>query len=173
MRRDLFCTFEKPVPEVYAAYRRSIEEVLNKKPECSPCHTLSFGLNMSFKFNINGGSCHVHLIPYGTGTAVGVRYSIAQLYGARYEAHCMAMTHYVEELLGVVSRSARLNINDFLKKENQITMDPSSVPTVAPVQESAPAPAPAPAGNPFKFCTQCGTKLDASAAFCTACGKKQ
>ena len=34
---------------------------------------------------------------------------------------------------------------------------------------AAPAPAPAPGGN--KFCTNCGTRNDASAKFCCGCGK--
>ena len=41
-----------------------------------------------------------------------------------------------------------------------------------PQFQSAPAPAaPAPAKPGFKFCTNCGTKADASSKFCTGCGK--
>ena len=35
------------------------------------------------------------------------------------------------------------------------------------------APAPQPQNNGTKFCFRCGTRLDASAAFCSHCGQKQ
>ncbi len=171
MRRDLFYVFESPVSAVYEAYERSIREILRKNPEGSPYHTLSFGLNFSMKFNMNGGSCHVHLMPYGSGTAVGVRYSIAQAVGARYEAHCKVMTQGAEKFLGIASKPARLTMEAFLKPENQITEGSVPTPASAPAAETISAPAPT--GNPYKFCPQCGTKLDSSARFCTACGVKQ
>ena len=45
---------------------------------------------------------------------------------------------------------------------------PTPVPQVIQPQATPPQPAPE-----FKFCFKCGTKLPASAVYCTNCGTKQ
>lgn len=58
----------------------------------------------------------------------------------------------------------------------QVTVAPDAQQPVAPVVQQPAAPvapeAQAPAVTPaFKFCTQCGNKVSATAMFCTNCGK--
>lgn len=58
----------------------------------------------------------------------------------------------------------------------QVTIAPDAQQPVAPVVQQPAAPvapeAQAPAVTPaFKFCTQCGNKVSATAMFCTNCGK--
>ncbi len=197
MRRDICCMYNKNIREVFNAYMSAIDTVLGKRGEAQPYHTISFGLNMSFRYNINGGSCTVHLMPYSGGTAVDVRYSIAQLAGARYAAHCQELTRGVEEVLGVPSMPVDLDVEIFLMPYNQVTSandpriasapafapapapvlapppPPAPMAPTAPMPELAPQPAYVPAPQPFKFCTSCGTKLSTDARFCTACGKPQ
>ncbi len=120
MRRDIFYTYDKPVAEVFNAYQHVIKSFFNKGAEVEPIHTITFGLSFSFKYNMNGGACHVHFIRSGKGTAVGIRYSIAQLMGARYEAHGKDMARRVEELLGVPAQSTVCDMEEFLKPENML-----------------------------------------------------
>lgn len=123
MKRDLFHYFESDVKTVYAAYVKAAEEKFGKDCSSTPYHTVSFGLNFSFKYNMNGGACHIHFIPYKSGTAVGVRYSIAQLLGARYQAHDSDMTEYVERELGVRSGSIKIAMEEFMNDSNRVFDD--------------------------------------------------
>ena len=52
---------------------------------------------------MNGGACTVLLMPYKSGTAVNVRYSIAQLFGSRYNAYDEELTKNVVGILRVES----------------------------------------------------------------------
>lgn len=191
MRRDICCYYERPLNVVFNAYMLAIKNVFEKDASPEPHHTITFGLNFSFKYNMNGGACTVHFMPYQNGTAVDVRYSIAQALGARYGAHCEAMTKYVEGLLKARSAPINIDVEEFLKPQNQITCAQPS-PVAQPVPQSAPQPAPqyvpkpAPQPSPvrpvqsapvqpaqFKFCPDCGTKLNMADRFCTKCGKQQ
>lgn len=192
MKRDICCYFHKKLPEVYNAYMQAIAMVLNKQGSPQPLHTITFGLNFSMKYNMNGGACTIHLIPYQNGTAVDVRYSLAQAAGARYEAHCKVLTQGVERLLGLNAVRVTLPIEMFLDPANQVTsandlrcqgaqpgeaipaapVAPVAPVTAAPVQPIQPAPA-VPGAKPFKFCMFCGEKLPTEARFCSRCGKPQ
>ena len=88
MRRDIGFYVEADIAQVYKAYlSAAVNPPFERDCRDEPFHTISFGVNYSFKYNMNGGSCNIHLMPYGTGTAVNMRFSIAQLVGARYEAY--------------------------------------------------------------------------------------
>ena len=101
MRRDLFHYFKGSPEEVYNAYLSILkEEPFHKNPDQTPNRMLVFGLGMSFKFNMNGGSVHIYFAQKDEGTAVKVHYSIAQLFGARYGAYDDLMLEYVEKALG-------------------------------------------------------------------------
>ena len=144
MRRDVFHFYPRPVKLVYDAYQQAANERFGKNCRTEPYHTLSFGLNYSFRYNMNGGACNVHLIPYQNGTAVNIRYTIVQLAGARYGAHDRDLTGYVEKLLGAPAQSLQISADVFLLPQNQLTPGmPAPQPGAAAV--SAPAPAPAPA----------------------------
>lgn len=120
MKKDLFHYFEADVKTVYAAYVKAAKEKFGKDCSSSPYHTLSFGLNYSFKYNMNGGACHIHFIPYKSGTAVGIRYTIAQMFGARYEAHDSDMVGFVEKEVGLKSTSINIDMEEFLKDSNRV-----------------------------------------------------
>lgn len=120
MRKDLFHYFEADVKTVYEAYVRAANEEFGKACSETPYHTISFGLNYSFKYNMNGGSCHIHFMPYKTGTAVGIRYTIVQLVGARYGAHDSDMKKSVEKKLGISATDVNLEMEEFLKDSNRV-----------------------------------------------------
>ena len=120
MRRDLFHYFEADVKNIYAAYLKAAKEKFGKDCSATPYHSVSFGLNFSFKYNMNGGACHIHFIPYKSGTAVGLRYTIVQLFGARYEAHDSDMLSYVEREVGTKAKSINIDMAVFLKDSNQV-----------------------------------------------------
>lgn len=120
MRRDLFHYFESDVKTVYATYVKAAKEKFGKDCSETPYHTVSFGLNYSFKYNMNGGACHIHFIPYKTGTAVGIRYTIVQLFGARYEAHDSDMVKFVEKEIGVKSTNIKIDMDELMKDSNRI-----------------------------------------------------
>ena len=125
MKKDLFHYYEADLETVFNAYVSAVKKQFGKDCSVKPFHTISFGLNFSFKYNMNGGSCHVHFMPYNTGTAVGVRYSIAQLMGARYSAHDADMTKYVQKELNVIATNTRLDMEEFLSYANKITSAPT------------------------------------------------
>lgn len=123
MKRDLFHYFESDVKTVYAAYVKAAKEKFGKDCSTTPYHTVSFGLNYSFKYNMNGGACHIHFIPYKTGTAVGLRYTIVQMFGARYEAHDSDMVGFVEKEIGAKSTNISIDMEEFMKDSNRIFDD--------------------------------------------------
>ncbi len=114
MRRDVFHIYPVRIDMVYNAYIRASMEKFGKNPDCTPYNTITYGLNFSMKYNMNGGALHIHLKPMQGSTAVALRFSIAQGAGARVGAYDNEMTLYVESILGVKSTPAKLNINDFV-----------------------------------------------------------
>ena len=120
MKKDLFHYFEADVKTVYAAYVKAAKEKFGKDCSVTPYHTVSFGLNYSFKYNMNGGACHIHFIPYKTGTAVGLRYTILQMFGARYEAHDSDMIDFVEKEIGARATTINIDMEEFMKDSNRI-----------------------------------------------------
>lgn len=150
MRRDLFHFYPRPVKDVFSAYQKAANERFGKNCRMEPYHTVSFGLNFSFRYNMNGGACTVHLIPYQNGTAVNVRYTIVQLAGARYGAYDKELTQYVDHILGVPARDIQLNADIFLLPQNQLTpSSPTPQAAPAPALQAAPAaPAPQPQAAP-------------------------
>ena len=138
MRRDCFHYFESDVKSVFAAYIKVAKEKLRKDCSTSPYHTVDFGLNSSLKYNMMyGGSCHVHFIPYKTGTAVGVRYTLVQVSGARYKALDSYITKFVEQELGTTATSVNIDMEEFLKDSNRLFDEglKSSNTNTAPIQK--------------------------------------
>ncbi|MBR2337150.1 MAG: zinc ribbon domain-containing protein [Clostridia bacterium] len=199
MRKDYCHYFDKNLQEVFYAYQQAIKSKFGKDADASPFHTLSFSIGFSFKYNMNGGSCHVHLMPYSNGTAIDVRYSIAQLAMARCSAHDKDLTVAVERILGTSAQPIELDEELFMKNKesgtaqcslNQPMQNPSLQPQMQPVQRETPpvshtqAPAfaqgqsramsstPAQSGL-GRFCVNCGTRFDGDAKFCIKCGTKR
>ena len=175
MRRDVGFYVEAGIQEVYQAY---LNAATNKpfERECKqePYHTISFGVNYSFKYNMNGGSCSIHFMPYGSGTAVNMRFSIAQAVGARYGRYAEDLNKAMREYLPRPIQEKEFDMDEFLKPQNRVT--PASLqnaPTPAPVVTAAPVatPVPAPEIAATKFCTGCGAPVPPNGRFCTQCGK--
>ncbi len=100
MKRDICHYYEKDIKDVYNSYAKAVKEKFGQNCEYHNGYKMSFGLNFSFKYNMNGGACIIHFMPYKTGTAVNVRYTIAQLFGARYKAYDRDLTEFVVSFLG-------------------------------------------------------------------------
>ncbi len=185
MRRDVCYFFAADVVSVYNAYLAAaknppFERTCNEEPY----HTFSFGVNFSFKYNMNGGSCTLHFMPCNGGSAVDLRFSIAQGAGARYGKYAKDLTERAVAILRVPAQESQIGIDEFLKECNKVyagssqpqtfASAPASVapsnPTMSPAPQPASAPAPAAVSNGAGFCHNCGAATVENAAFCSACG---
>lgn len=166
MRRDICYYFAAPVPKVYQGYLAAAgNDQFRRECREEPYHTLTFGLNFSMKYNFNGGSCVIRFMPWQGGTAVNLRFSLAQAAGARYEWYDRDLTAAASAIIGVVAQPAKVPVDYFLDPANRVVAN-------AP-QPVAPAPAPAPKAEVAgTFCTECGRQLPEDAAFCCYCGAK-
>ncbi|MBR4257372.1 MAG: zinc ribbon domain-containing protein [Clostridia bacterium] len=181
MRRDVIHYYEKNIAVVFEAYKAAAMQKFGKDCRSEPYHTISFGLNYSLKYNMNGGACTVHFMPYNTGTAVDVRYSIVQLAGARYGAHDKEMSTFVSSLIGVPVQDINIPAETFLLEQNKVTTPPPiqrqvqqpAQQPVQPVQQPVRQAQPVQPAQPVKkFCGKCGRKLTPGAVFCGHCGNK-
>lgn len=197
MRRDICFYFDAGVQDVYQAYMSAASnKPFERSCNGTPYHTIAFGIGFSWKYNINGGSCNIHLMPQGNGTAVNMRFTIAQAMGANCERYANDLNNALYQYLPVRAQSANYNVDDFLNPANQVTDTPAFRQEPTPSFRQPPAPAAAAAycsscGNPLvsgsRFCAQCGTPVSApavkicpncntqatpEAAFCIRCGTK-
>ncbi len=201
MRRDICYFFPASVDRVYNAYLTAATNARFRR-ECTqePYHTIGFGLNFSMKYNMNGGACTIRFIPHMNGCAVNLRFSIAQLAGARYEKYAIDLTNDAAAVLGVPSQNIKIDVNAFLAPENRVTAASQPAPAGQPMNNApqqnfapqaqpmmnaqqapfapqpAPAPAPMPAPQPACeqksgiICTTCGNTLNERDKFCAKCG---
>lgn len=141
MRRDLCHFFPADVKTVYNGYLAALGNKQFRR-ECreEPYYALTFGLNFSMKYNFNGGSCTVRFMPYQNGTAVNLRFSLAQLAGARYGAYDNDLTLAVEKELGIVAQTADIDVDDFLKPQNQVAQAQQVYQAPPPVYEAPKQP---------------------------------
>ena len=194
MRRDVCYFFNTDSVTLYNAYLKAAQQPPFERTcnEERP-YSFSFGLNYSWKYNMNGGACTLHFMPWQNGAAVCLRFSIAQLAGARYENYADYLTEHVVKAIHVPSRRCEIDMEEFQKYEKQA---PSTVSAPA-TSVQVPSPAAAPAKKlcsfchnevaadsvfcshcgqklirPQVFCTQCGTKAQAGDRFCHQCGNK-
>lgn len=192
MRRDIGYYIEADVKTVYEAYlKAATNKPFERSCKQEPYHTIAFGVNYSFKYNMNGGACNIHFMPHGSGTAVNIRFSIAQGVGARCEKYAQDLNRAMQAFLPVTPRATAYNMDEFLKPQNMITpatyqqtAAPAPTPTATPVPTPAPAPtpiptpvptsnpAPRPAASNAQFCIGCGSQIIPGARFCCACGKE-
>ncbi len=182
MTHDICHYYPKTIEQVYSAYQRGIKQAFNKDAEGQHPHTLVFGLNFSFKYNMNGGGCHVHFMPYQNGTAVNVHYTIAQALGAKCKAHDKDLTREVERFLGASASDLHIDTAAFAQYKSNAAAPATSatsatsatpaapVTPVAPVAPDAPA---APVAPKAKFCSQCGSPFGETSLFCSNCGAKR
>lgn len=167
MRRDVFHHYDFDQKAVYEAYLKVLTNApFNKKPDQTPYTLLSFGIGMSFKFNMNGGAVNIHFSENNGGTDVQVRFSIVQLLGARYGAYDELMTKGVE---------AALSEAKLVEKHKEEDEDEYRIYIETPDHEIKPLDS-----NPKKeehkskpaFCTKCGRPLRPGDLFCGGCGNK-
>ncbi len=162
MTRDVGFYLEAPIEKVYEAYlNAATHEPFERDCKQEPYHMIAFGVNFSFKYNMNGGACHIRLMPSGNGTAVNMRFSIAQGVGARYERYAEDLNKAMQRFLPIVPQKRSYNADDFLNPHNQVT--PESIQPAPVAQPVAPA-------APGKFCTNCGNPLEPGNRFCNQCG---
>ena len=180
MRRDVSYFFNTDVVTLFNAYLMASKNApFERSCNEEPYHTFSFGLNFSMKYNMNGGSCTLHFIPYADGAAVDLRFTLAQLVGARYEAYAKDLTMKASEILRISPQKLDIAIDLFVKPENKVC--------VSDVQTAARPSSPQPeinfqniqptSGNPVEtnfvktsFCTECGRQIIPHAKFCAGCG---
>ena len=175
MRRDLYHYFKGDIESVYNAYVAVLRaEPFHKEPNLAPYSLISFGLGMSFKFNMNGGTVHIHLAPRGTGTAIQVRYSIVQLVGARYRAYDKLLTDHVAAVLGYAAEPLEELADAYFEASSaQPALTETKAIEVQPVEVVAEEveEVPAPTGRP-QFCGKCGKRIDPEDNYCGSCGAK-
>lgn len=63
MRRDLFYFYPLPVQPVSDAFVQAANQRFGKQCKVEPYKTVNFGLNYSFKYNMNGGALTIHFMP--------------------------------------------------------------------------------------------------------------
>ena len=107
MTRDLCYFYPCPLNAVYGAFVQTAAQKLGKDCKQTPMVSISFGLNFSMKYNMNGGACTIHFMPYQNGTAINIRYSVVQLMGARYKKHAQDLTLYANNILRANAQPAK------------------------------------------------------------------
>ena len=182
MRRDIGFYIEADVKTVYEAYlKAATNKPFERSCKQEPYHTIAFGVNYSFKYNMNGGACNIHFMPHGSGTAVNMRFSIAQGVGARCEKYAQDLNRAMQAFLPVTPRSTAYNMDEFLKPQNMITPAtyqkaaapaPAPVAAPAPAPVAAPVPVAAPAPSNVQYCVGCGTQIIPGSRFCCGCGRE-
>ena len=178
MRADIFYYYPARVDVVYNAYKLAINNVFKKEAAGTMPNPLVFGLNFSFKYNMNGGGCHVHFIPYNNGTAVDVHYTIAQLLGARYKAHAKDLIDGVSKILSMHASEIKFDLDEFQKVEESFIASHNTYFAKSDNEVSAKPFIEPPVNKPIeapkaKFCSNCGTAFGETALFCSNCGAKR
>lgn len=177
MKRDVCYFFNTDVQSLYNAYLTAAKNPPFKR-DCKeePFHTITFGLNFSFKYNMNGGACTLHFIPYENGSAIDLRFSIAQATGARYGAYAEYLTEHAGKNLGLKGTKTNIPIETFLDERNKVTQSSGFGAPVTPFLPQQPAVTPVQtqpvAANANTFCGVCGGTLKPGARFCGKCGNR-
>lgn len=183
MRRDVSYFFAVDVKDLYNAYlAAATNDRFRREPNQEPYHTLSFGLNFSMKYNFNGGACTLRFIPCQGGSAVNMRFTLAQGVGARCEKYAKDLTDAVTLLLGVPAQRSSIDVEIFLNDDNKVARqtvkeEPQPTPPT-PVVEAPPVSnfSCTNCGNGLKegdrFCSACGSPVEVQKRFCTQCGKE-
>lgn len=174
MRRDLCYFYPVPVQPAFDAFVQAAKQRFGKNCRIDAYKSLSFGLEYSFKYNMNGGSLTVHFMPYNNGTAIDMHYSIVQAFGAKYKKHADDVLIFVNAALGAQAQPLQIELDQFLAYESGVPAAPLNT-APQPVQQAQPVyqqPVQQPVRPQARFCVNCGAPIVPNAAFCTRCGKK-
>ncbi len=98
MVTNLFYYYDRPLDSVFNAFIQAANQKFGKDCRIQG-RSINFGLNFSFKYNMNGGFVNLYFAPFQNGTAIQIRYTIIQLAFARYKAHAKDLTNYVNGIL--------------------------------------------------------------------------
>lgn len=168
MKKNVCFYIEGDVKLIHNAYiNAASSRIFNRICKQEPFYKISFNLEFSFEYNINGGTCEIHLMPYGTGTAVLMHFSIMQLVGAQCESYANDLNRVMQSFLPVSIFSAAYAMEDFMNPMNQVRPQPvirsaqSAQPLSQSVQEQKSN------GN---LCSKCGNTLEKGSRFCDRCG---
>ncbi len=125
MKKEFFCYYEKEPIEVFHAYRQAASQRFKKSIHAEEYWKLSVNWLTMWKYNMNAGACEINLIRHGTGTAVCVSFSVAQLYGARFDTCYNDMNGHVAAILGTAPQSVQVKKGMFLRKSNKVFLQPN------------------------------------------------
>lgn len=175
MTKDLFFYYPCQPAQVYSAYLQTANERFSKQcREEIRGAVFSFGLDYSFKYNMNGGACTIHVMPHQGGTAVAIHYTVVQLFGAKVTKHSTDITSYADRILGVQNQPIQLNIKMFTDYEASLKGQGAPQPA-SNIPQSQGAPVCPNCGNPLtpgaRFCVSCGKPVHSSPAVCPNCGR--
>lgn len=177
MRKD-FCYFAQcDEKTLFNAYLQAIQTLFDTHATLSPYYRIKFDLGFSFKYNMNGGACTLHIMPVNGGSAVNIRYSIVQLCGARCGTHAKNLTEEASRILGFSPTECNINVKDFVAYADRITafgtQNSSNAFTSSNCTPDTKITCPKCKaiilGN-SKFCTNCGVKTAPITQKCTECG---
>ena len=110
MRKDLCYFYPAPVQPVFDAFVQAANQKFGKNCRIDAYKTISFGLDYSFRYNMNGGSLTLHFMPYNNGTAIDMRYTVIQLMGARYQKHANDVLAFVNSVLQLQAQPVQINL---------------------------------------------------------------
>lgn len=195
MRQDECYFFNTDVVTLYNGYLRAAQEPpFERSCKEEPYHTITFGVNFSFKYNFNGGSCIMRFIPYQGGAAVNLRFVLAQGAAGRTGRYAQDLTDQAVKYIGAEWHKSKIDVELFTLDENKVVQglnstvyvppvpQPSPEPVVeavpvytyTPVNEPVSVPVELPKTNPMAeegiICLKCGRKMPTDAAFCSSCG---
>lgn len=129
------------LPKLYRAYENAIKYLFKKNSSTQDPRILSFPLDFSLKYNMNGGTCNVVFSSLDfNSTRVEIKYSVLQASGARCKAHADDLINQVAQILQRPNPNSDCNQEDTMK------------------------------GNNMKFCTKCGKEIMEEAIICPHCG---
>lgn len=198
MRRDVVYYYQLPLNDVFNAFVQGVNVQLGKDCKVVQGISISFGLNYSLIYNMNGGACNIHFMPHLNGTAVDIHYTIIQLSGAKYKAHAQKLAKFVNYALKTKGKKIRLSVKTFMAYEQQVMgsmqQNPAGSQPVMPQNQAGSQPImpqnqpvaqqPMPqnqvgvqpvmprAGQKGRFCTSCGTPYNAGTTICVKCGRR-
>ncbi len=120
MIRDIIYYYPRNIYDTYNAYWSSAVNRMGRSCKIEKYHTIAFGLSYSFTYNMNGGACNIHFIPYQGGTAVNIHFSIVQAFGANFKKYDRDLTGYASSMLGVMPSVLNIPPSTFMLEQYKV-----------------------------------------------------
>ena len=138
MIRDIIYYYPRNIYDTYNAYWSSAVNRMGRSCKIEKYHTIAFGLSYSFTYNMNGGACNIHFIPYQGGTAVNIHFSIVQAFGANFKKYDRDLTGYASSMLGVMPSVLNIPPSTFMLEQYKVYETPAQNGTQYPQQSRNP-----------------------------------